>query len=205
MAMKLETRVFDLYEEKYSNLSEVARAMGMKPCQIYRVKQGKCGIGEKFITRALKAFPGYTLNDLFYVVRDGDKKGETTKTAAVAVASRRDEIVKLNRAGASYAEIGYKLSISRERVRQIVNGNPAKPRKPVLDSRRMLTSGEVAQLLGLHVNTVRRWCRAGKLKAYRITPMGDRRFRREDVEHAFQEEEAIEQRLEQSAGRAAQE
>jgi excisionase family DNA binding protein len=187
--MKLETRVFDLYARKYSNLSEVARAMGIRPCQIYRVKQGKCGISEKFITRALKAFPGYTLNDLFYVVPDQGERAPATRKVGVAVASRRDEVVKLNRAGVSYAEIGYKLSISRERVRQIVNGNPNRPRKPVLDSRRMLTTGDVAQLLGLHVNTVRRWCQMGKLKAYRINPAGDRRFRREDIESAFHEED----------------
>ena len=45
----------------------------------------------------------------------------------------------------------------------------------------MLTVREVATLLGIHVNTVRRWSDEGKLKAFRITKRGDRRFRREDV------------------------
>jgi excisionase family DNA binding protein len=45
----------------------------------------------------------------------------------------------------------------------------------------MLTVREVAQLLHIHTNTVRRWSDRGVLKAYRITQRGDRRFRREDV------------------------
>jgi excisionase family DNA binding protein len=45
----------------------------------------------------------------------------------------------------------------------------------------MLTVREVAELLHIHCNTVRRWSDQGLLKAYRITPRGDRRFKREDI------------------------
>jgi len=45
----------------------------------------------------------------------------------------------------------------------------------------MLTIGEVARLLHIHNNTVRRWSDQGILKVYRITHRGDRRFRREDI------------------------
>lgn len=45
----------------------------------------------------------------------------------------------------------------------------------------MLTISEVAQLLSVHINTVRRWSNQGVLKAYRIGSRGDRRFRQEDV------------------------
>ena len=45
----------------------------------------------------------------------------------------------------------------------------------------MLTVRQVARLLNIHINTVRRWSNKGVLKAYRIGPRGDRRFRREDV------------------------
>ena len=45
----------------------------------------------------------------------------------------------------------------------------------------MLTVREVARLLHIHSNTVRRWANRGILRAYHITPRGDRRFRREDI------------------------
>jgi len=45
----------------------------------------------------------------------------------------------------------------------------------------MLTTSEVARLLNVHINTVRRWSNQGILKSYRIGSRGDRRFRREDV------------------------
>ena len=45
----------------------------------------------------------------------------------------------------------------------------------------MLTINDVAQLLNVHTNTVRRWSNQGTLKTYRIGSRGDRRFRQEDV------------------------
>ena len=45
----------------------------------------------------------------------------------------------------------------------------------------MLTVREVARLLHIHSNTVRRWSDRGIIRAYRINHRGDRRFRREDV------------------------
>jgi transcriptional regulator with XRE-family HTH domain len=71
VVVKLKTRVFELYNGEYSSLVELARAMGISSSQIYRVKHGKRAISEKFIIGALKAFPGYKLGDLFYVVPDG--------------------------------------------------------------------------------------------------------------------------------------
>lgn len=47
--------------------------------------------------------------------------------------------------------------------------------------RAMLTTEDVAHLLSLHVNTVRRWANKGILKTYRIGPRGDRRFQHEDL------------------------
>ena len=67
-AMKLETRVFELCNGKYENLKGLARAMGISLAQVYRVRDGKRNINEKFIIGAVKAFPGYKLDDLFYVV-----------------------------------------------------------------------------------------------------------------------------------------
>ena len=70
-SIKLETRIFELCPRKYTNLSELARAMGISVSQIYRVRQGKCPINEKFIAGTIKAFPGHNLDDLFYVAPEG--------------------------------------------------------------------------------------------------------------------------------------
>ena len=51
----------------------------------------------------------------------------------------------------------------------------------------MLTVREVARLLNIHSNTVKRWSDRGILKVYRITRRGDRRFRREDISHFLTE------------------
>jgi excisionase family DNA binding protein len=45
----------------------------------------------------------------------------------------------------------------------------------------MLSASEVALLLGVHINTIRRWSNKGALRSYRIGPRGDRRFKQEDI------------------------
>ena len=45
----------------------------------------------------------------------------------------------------------------------------------------MLTTRDLAGLLSVDINTVRRWTNNGILKAYRIGPRGDRRFRQKDI------------------------
>jgi excisionase family DNA binding protein len=45
----------------------------------------------------------------------------------------------------------------------------------------MLTVREVSRLLHIHSNTLRRWSDQGIIKAYRIGPRGDRRFKPEDI------------------------
>ncbi len=49
----------------------------------------------------------------------------------------------------------------------------------------MLTTSEVAYLLNVHINTIRRWSNQGILKAYRLGSRGDRRFIREDITSFF--------------------
>ena len=113
----------------------------------------------------------------------GIKRGE-----AEVVTTKHDELVKMREAGLTYAEIGRRLGITRERVRQIFKGNP-RPQKPDLQSKVMLTTSEAAHLVGVRPNTVRRWSNKGILKAYRISPRGDRRFRREDIDSFLKEAE----------------
>lgn len=51
----------------------------------------------------------------------------------------------------------------------------------VLRYNRLLTISEVAEMLHMHVNTVRRWSDNGILKHYRIGPRGDRRYSEANV------------------------
>lgn len=55
----------------------------------------------------------------------------------------------------------------------------------------MLTTSEVARLLNVHINTVRRWSNQGVLKTYRIGARGDRRFHREDIVNFLSEKSKI--------------
>ncbi len=55
----------------------------------------------------------------------------------------------------------------------------------------MLTVSDVARLLSIHTNTVRRWSNQGILKAYRIGSRGDRRFRQEDITSFLSQESKI--------------
>jgi excisionase family DNA binding protein len=46
---------------------------------------------------------------------------------------------------------------------------------------KLLTASEVAEMLHLHVNTVKRLGDRGELPFFRVTSRGDRRFRYDDV------------------------
>ena len=45
----------------------------------------------------------------------------------------------------------------------------------------LMTVRDVAELLNVHNNTVRRWSDKGMIRAYRINERGDRRFKREEI------------------------
>jgi hypothetical protein len=68
--MIVKTRVFQLQNDNYKSLSELARAMGISVSQIYRIRQGKRGINQKFIVGAKRAFPQRGLDELFYLAPD---------------------------------------------------------------------------------------------------------------------------------------
>ena len=76
-SMIIKTRVFELAQVKYQNLSDLARAMGLSISQVYRVRMGKRGINEKFLIGAKKAFPEYRIDELFYFYPGKNGDGET--------------------------------------------------------------------------------------------------------------------------------
>ncbi len=65
--MLIRTRIFGFYNGNYRNLSELAQAMEISISQIYRVREGKRSINQKFIIGAIKAFPKHKFEDLFYL------------------------------------------------------------------------------------------------------------------------------------------
>ena len=67
----LKTRVFELSDKKYKNLTELAKVMGLSASEVYRVRQGKRGISTQFIVGALQAFPESKFDDLFYIKLKG--------------------------------------------------------------------------------------------------------------------------------------
>jgi hypothetical protein len=79
--MIIRTKVFDIADERYDNLTELARAMGISVSQVYRVREGKRGINEKFIIGAKMAFPDLRLDEMFYFNTDQRSGDLVTKTA----------------------------------------------------------------------------------------------------------------------------
>ncbi len=98
--------------------------------------------------------------------------------------SRRELLISLRNAGLTYAEIGRRLDLSRERVRQLIKGKRAAAKKKPAPNEpdALLTLTQAAELLNVHVNTMRRWGNTGLLETYRVGSRADRRFRRRDVD-----------------------
>jgi len=86
--MIIRTRIFELCDGNYKNLSELAQTMEISVSQIYRVREGKRSINQKFIIGAIKAFPQHKFEDLFYLapetltVIDYYRQGSIGKQAA---------------------------------------------------------------------------------------------------------------------------
>jgi len=52
--------------------------------------------------------------------------------------------------------------------------------------KKFLKIREVAELLGVHQETVRRWDRDGKLKSIRIGKTGHRKYRKADIDRLLE-------------------
>ena len=53
--------------------------------------------------------------------------------------------------------------------------------KNTIKMKPLMTVREVAPLLHVHPNTLRRWSDSGMIQSYRIGSRGDRRFTKEDI------------------------
>jgi excisionase family DNA binding protein len=47
---------------------------------------------------------------------------------------------------------------------------------------KLLTIRQTAEVLNVHVETLRRWDKSGKLKAIRVNDRGDRRYNPKDIQ-----------------------
>jgi len=88
--MIIRTRIFDLCNGNYRNLSELAKAMDLSVSQVYRVREGKRSINQKFVIGAKKAFPNCGLDDLFYL----DEETPTDHKMKMPVTNRYNHIVQ---------------------------------------------------------------------------------------------------------------
>ncbi len=96
--MIIRTKIFELGDKNYRNLSELAQAMEISVSQIYRVKEGKRSINQKFIIGAIKAFPKHKFEDLFYLTpepptvtdyyRQGSIEGQAAKEKMESTSKR---------------------------------------------------------------------------------------------------------------------
>lgn len=69
--MRLQTRVFELAQAQgYTSDRALAKAMGVSPALVSRVRSGQIGINNTFITGARRAFPDKGLDQLFSVDND---------------------------------------------------------------------------------------------------------------------------------------
>ena len=94
-AVRIETNIFELFNGRYRSLSELSKVMRISVSQVYRVKQGKRHINEKFIIGAIKAFPQHKLDELFYLAPESASessartKGTTRKHGQLRQSNNR--------------------------------------------------------------------------------------------------------------------
>jgi excisionase family DNA binding protein len=97
----------------------------------------------------------------------------------------RCKTTKSKETGLTQSVIGARLGMSTEGARPIAKKkNLSKEDSSGFEFH--MSTGEVARLLNIHTNTVRRWSRTGILKTFRVGPRGDRRFMPRDVQRLLQ-------------------
>jgi len=68
--------------------------MGLSVSQVYRVREGKRNINQKFIIGAKKAFPEYKLDDLFYLEPESELELSPGSSSGTDVTRRYHYIVQ---------------------------------------------------------------------------------------------------------------
>jgi excisionase family DNA binding protein len=101
------------------------------------------------------------------------------------VSTIRQKIINKEEVGLTQNETGKKLSKSTDKSQEGANRKNTR-RENLSGSEFPMSTGEVARLLNIHTNTVRRWSRTGILKTFRVGPRGDRRFMPRDVQRLLQ-------------------
>jgi len=97
--------------------------------------------------------------------------------------SRREQVVRSQKAGLAHTKIGHRADLNRKRVKKMAKTKAtAKKKLTRANFDALLTTAEAAKLLNVHINTVRRWSNKGIIATYRIGPRGDRRLRQGDVD-----------------------
>ena len=122
--MLLRTRVFDIWYGRYQNLSELAQAMGISVSQVYRVREGKRSINQAFIIGAVKAFPGYRLDDLFQII----PKSSSEDILRTSVNNRHNYLVQ------EYSRLSLRQEPGETEIRVGVKGVPREEKVAVRQS-----------------------------------------------------------------------
>lgn len=107
--MTIKTRIFDLCDGKYKNLSELAKVMGISVSQIYRVREGKRNINQKFIIGATNAFPKYKLDELFYLA--SELPNVTSSSLSLDISKRASNKIKIELAASTKEEFTQQLRV----------------------------------------------------------------------------------------------
>ncbi len=128
--MIVKTTIFELCDRKYNSLSELAQAMGISISQVYRVREGKRNINQKFIIGAMKAFPRHKFDDLFYFSAEpltvtSDYLLDSTDESAAKEKQRTERIQRALDRFTSATEVHENARLSDLRVYLVKHREPA--------------------------------------------------------------------------------
>ena len=95
--MLIRTRIFGFCNGNYKNLSKLAQVMEISISQIYRVREGKRSINQKFIIGAIKAFPKHKFEHLFYLTEESPTATDYYRQGPIAGQAAREKMVSTSK------------------------------------------------------------------------------------------------------------